>query len=391
MEFQGNTVVLAAPGAISPAGSARASAGVVVVYQQLEDQSWEATQTLTGDFADRQENFGSSIDLQGDRMIIGAVDDSGIDVPPGSAYIFERDETGFWSKVQRIQASDGQSRDQFGYSVGLNGDRVIVGAPHTYPLEVAGSAYIFDRDLNGNWIEAETLTSFDSEESTADHFGVKVKLLEDGVAIVGAPIYDNYHGAAFVFKAAGESWNEYRQLLPRSKVSFSQFGSQIADFDGKFAVASSQREVYNYIYDFKQPQISKPVTVTSGGEQEFTWHALDADIAEWWLYIGSSALRPKNYFDSGSLASDILSVNVANLPVDGSNIYAKLWYQLNGDSSWYYTDANFSAYGLSPKLPATNQALNSLVPAIPSRGMAMIPGRVSIGSTLAQVWEEMTI
>ena len=66
----------------------------------------------------------------------------------GSAYVFVRSGA-TWSQEAKLNAADAEAFDQFGRSVALSGDRVLVGAfgedPDLGggPLDDAGSAYVF--------------------------------------------------------------------------------------------------------------------------------------------------------------------------------------------------------------------------------------------------------
>ena len=73
------------------------------------------------------DNFGdrSGISIDGDYALIGAYSD---DDQRGSAYVFKRDGT-TWTEEQKLLASDGESGDQFGFSVSIEGDHAIIGAP----------------------------------------------------------------------------------------------------------------------------------------------------------------------------------------------------------------------------------------------------------------------
>jgi len=74
--------------------------------------------------------FGSSVGISGDRAIVGAPNLPGYEDSPGSAYLYERDESGpdNWGEITKITASDGALGDEFGESVAISGDTVIVGA-----------------------------------------------------------------------------------------------------------------------------------------------------------------------------------------------------------------------------------------------------------------------
>ena len=82
----------------------------------------------------------------------------------GAAYIFNRDQGGAdnWGQVTKITASDGELRDEFGRSVSISGDTVVIGAPKNDDNgSNSGSAYIFNRDQGGadNWGQVTKITA----------------------------------------------------------------------------------------------------------------------------------------------------------------------------------------------------------------------------------------
>ena len=50
----------------------------------------------------------------------------------GSAYVYTRDTAGDlasnWTQVAKLTADDGAASDEFGYSVSIDGDTMVIGA-----------------------------------------------------------------------------------------------------------------------------------------------------------------------------------------------------------------------------------------------------------------------
>ena len=103
----------------------------------------------------------------------------------GAAYIFERNQGGAenWGQVQKLTASDAAVNDQFGRSVAIDVDTVVVGA--WLKNSNAGAAYIFERNQGGaeNWGQVKKLTA--SDAAAGDDFGSSVSINADTV-VVGA-------------------------------------------------------------------------------------------------------------------------------------------------------------------------------------------------------------
>lgn len=180
--------------------------GSVYVFQRDGDGAWVEVQELLSSDGRRGDDFGKAVAISGETLIVGARlgdDNGGPDV--GSAYVFERDAEGVWVEVQELHASDGVSADLFGESVAVSGETVVVGAyfhdPHDGNGVVAGSAYVFERDAAGNWIEVQELLA--SDGVAWDFFGDSVAV-SARTAFVGATEDGDYHpsgsGYAYPFE-----------------------------------------------------------------------------------------------------------------------------------------------------------------------------------------------
>ena len=99
-------------------------------------------------------------------------------------HIFLKNVDGTWSETAKLNASDGASDDRFGVSVAISGDAAIVGAPGDDDVgNSSGSAYVFNKSVDGTWVEAAKQTA--SDDAAEDYFGRSVSISED-TAIVGA-------------------------------------------------------------------------------------------------------------------------------------------------------------------------------------------------------------
>lgn len=105
---------------------------------------WNEEQKLSASDGDPGAVFGSSIAVNGNRIIIGANQDNENGYQSGSAYIFEWDGN-TWFETVKLLASDGSSDDFFGISVSLSGDEILIGASRNDDNgNNSGSAYFYD-------------------------------------------------------------------------------------------------------------------------------------------------------------------------------------------------------------------------------------------------------
>jgi hypothetical protein len=74
-----------------------------------------------------------------------------------------------------------------------------------------------------------------------------------------------------------------------------------------------------------------------GATVTFAWSA-GTNVQEYTLWVGSSPGSAQYYIRSTGLSR---SVTVTGLPTNGSTVYVKLWWKVNG--SWQSEDYTFTA------------------------------------------------
>ena len=195
------------------------------------------------------DQFGRSIDISGDTIIVGAHQDNIADSSnQGSAYIFVKIGA-TWVEQQKLTASGGKTGDIFGYSVAISGNSVIVGTPH---CDVGnkidqGSAYVFVR-RGSTWVQQNQLIAHDG--AAGDKFGGSVAIKGE-IAVFGAYQDDvGKHpdqGSVYVFKKnseGGNNWSEVDKLLASDGGANDSFGLEsIAIRDNTIIVGAYQNDV----------------------------------------------------------------------------------------------------------------------------------------------------
>jgi len=199
--------------------------------------TWSQQAQLAASDGAGQDCFGYSVALDGETALVGApYDDVGATTDQGTVYVFARSGT-TWSQQAQLVASDGAGQDCFGESVALAGDTVVVGTSwhDANATTDQGAAYVFVR--NGTtWSQQAQLVAADG--ASQDRFGYSVAL--DGeTALVGAP-YDDVdsdvnQGSAYVFVRSGTSWSQQAQLIASGGASQDRFGYSVA-LDGETAL-----------------------------------------------------------------------------------------------------------------------------------------------------------
>ena len=215
---------------------------------QLEIASVPDAVAVTGD------EFGSGVDIDGDRLVIGAPHDQASGQSEGAVYTFLRDRAGtpddpsddgwvFEAKLIGPAKEDTWSPPEFGSDVSLDGDRLLVGAPraHTAVSDFPGAAYVFQFD-GASWVLEDALEAADGENG--DEFGREVSL-SGNHALIGAHADDDLadrSGAAYVFHRAGGSWAFQAKLHGDTDVDEDAFFGWSVALDGDRALVGAVNE-----------------------------------------------------------------------------------------------------------------------------------------------------
>jgi hypothetical protein len=214
--------------------SAEPNTGAAYVFTRA-GALWTQQQKLFASDANANDRFGCSVSVKDNIIVVGAYRDDGFS---GSAYIFTRVGS-VWSEHQKLTASDRAQDDYFGNAVATDGNVIFVGAykdNNTGSVRVkddAGSVYVFDRQ-GTTWIEGDILNASDSNRR--DYFGCSVAL-DGNLAVIGAYECDinsvSDTGAAYVFAKTGAAWVEQQKLADTIDPNGSEdFGRAVAVANG---------------------------------------------------------------------------------------------------------------------------------------------------------------
>jgi hypothetical protein len=166
-----NTVLVAAP----YDDDEGADAGAVYVFS-FDGSTWAQVQKLTADDGATGDKFGYSLGTSGVWAVIGAPGDDDDGGESGSAYAFRFDGAD-WTQDQKIRAPDGDPGDEFGTSVDVSGGTMMVGAPgDDTEADDGGIAHLYLR-CSSRWKHRGWVTlpgAFDG-----DRFGVFVAVSGD--------------------------------------------------------------------------------------------------------------------------------------------------------------------------------------------------------------------
>ena len=163
------------------------NSGSAYVYR-FDGTEWQEDAKLTAPDADAEDFFGGhGIDMRGDIIVVGSAgDDDGGD-GSGSAYVFRFDGVA-WNDEAKLTASDAAAWDEFGHSVAVGEDVIIIGSRNgdafarEEPVVNSGAAYVYRFD-GLDWIEETKLCAADPE--MGDGFGRSISITGN-LVVIGA-------------------------------------------------------------------------------------------------------------------------------------------------------------------------------------------------------------
>lgn len=190
--------------------SAAMDAGAAHVFVKT-NSGWVFEQKLVAPDFGSGRWFGYSVAIDGERLVVGSPKADGDTLGAGAAYIFHR-INGVWTALPKIVADDGKPGDMFGQAVDITGTSVIVGSPRSDAKGMdSGAAYVFIWDENA-YEQQKKLVSPDLK--AGDHFGAAVAMHVD-TAVIGAPEADVLgadSGTAYIFFREGNLWSQQKKL-----------------------------------------------------------------------------------------------------------------------------------------------------------------------------------
>ncbi|MBD8526798.1 FG-GAP repeat protein [Pseudomarimonas arenosa] len=232
---------------------------------EISDASWASLRLAVGKTLGQQamlrpssdagegqteQQFGESVAISGDTVLIGAYrDDILANANQGSVYVFTRNAD-TWSVEAKLTANDGAANDLFGISVALDGDTAVVGASFDDgSLVDQGAAYVFVRSA-GIWTQQSKLIA--SDATVGSNFGRDVAIAGDTVA-VGAEFADvapgEDQGSAYIFTRSSGVWTQQARLFAADGSSNDRFGCAVA-VDGDTALVGAHDDGSGSTYVF---------------------------------------------------------------------------------------------------------------------------------------------
>lgn len=175
----------------------------IYITDKTEENSFETSQTIDVSVKEQR-----AIVVGGNVLVVGLPNET---EERGAVYVYSKNSTGTWRKIQRIVPTDGQVDAEFGFKVDMDDDVMVIGAYNDRDIErKIGSAYVYRH--NGNLWEFEAKLAPPDDGKIAD-FGRVVAIMRNFIAI-GDQAYDplskpKHKGAVWIYEynTSSKSWS----------------------------------------------------------------------------------------------------------------------------------------------------------------------------------------
>ena len=285
------------------------------------------------------DQFGYSVSISENNMVVGAPHPD--NNAAGAVYIYQY-SFGSWEYLQKIVTPSGASTDNYGSSVAISGKTMVVGAYGDGEKGVnAGAVYVFVFD-GINWVFQQKLIA--DNLVPGDIFGYSVAIEKD-VIVVGSPNKYSSRGSAYIFVKDVDGWRELEELTDVDYVGAEKYGWSVALDENAIVVGSP-----NYSDD-TSPLNSGAVYVYKKNTSDWM---LDKKLQ------GSSVNSYDSFGYSVDVSGDVIVVGAPNSLNRSSH---SVYIYMNKKGEWLETDR--ISYGKSPSI---------------GRSVAVEDGRIVLGA-----------
>jgi len=254
-------------GNVAAVGSRGAGEGGAVYVYRFNDTDWvQEGDRLESTSSQDSDQFGYSVSISDDVLIVGVRKGDGNSINSGKAYIYRFIADEWWQEAE-LFTDDGELNDNFGYSVAISDNWAIVGAKYNNDNgDYSGSAYFYF--FNGSsWNELQAFHG----PTPGQNFGQSVAISGD-TAIVGAYGDDDNgasSGAAYIYELVGGVWQEEPKLTAYDGGIQDYFGGSVS-IDGDTAVIGAWQNDNGSVYVYQKLESGwsgiEPKLVADDGE-----------------------------------------------------------------------------------------------------------------------------
>jgi len=222
------------PGSLAPT----IDAGSAYIFSR-SNTTWNERNKIIASDSSASDFFGSSVAIDGNNVLIGAYGDDDLADQSGAAYFYSRQGSSWIEESKIVPSQAGPAN--FGRSVSLRNNTAVIGAPqdHDGSFIFKGASYIYVWDMV-NWNFEQKI--FSSDGSAGDNFGFSVSIGQN-ILLVGAFRADHTlladPGAVYSFLRTNSVWRQRKKEIADDAAANDWFGFSVG-IDSLYSVVGAR-------------------------------------------------------------------------------------------------------------------------------------------------------
>ncbi|KAL9188109.1 hypothetical protein ACHAXT_006487 [Thalassiosira profunda] len=229
--------------------------GAVYVYQRNSTGLWHRVQRIVAPDSAVDAEFGFQVDIYEDAMAIGAYQDRV--GKKGSVYIYRHKEDG-WTLEQKLAPVDEKIRN-FGMAVAIKGSRIAVGdrafggtgdEKLDPPGLKKGAVWLYEHNrATQKWTQMNEIMTSDQ---CSNWFGVSLAFTYDYGLLIGCPRDDMNAGSVYYYAPSETGYEFIQRIVPRQRGPNMMFGDmdQISVYGNALVVGTDTKSADGTVHVF---------------------------------------------------------------------------------------------------------------------------------------------
>ena len=292
VDISDNYIVVAAPEAEVDGDKA---AGKVFVYEKI-DGKWKAVSELNASDYGILERFGGRVKIDGDRIVVTSSAKHNGNRAAGKVYIYKR-ENGKWIEESILTEGDGVADNLFGFQISISGSYAVIATHETQEV------YVYKYD-GLKWSHLQTL-----EGESSDEFGKSISIFDETI-VIGEPEANvktedgsktkRRAGKVHVYELKNSKFEHVKTLTAKELNNWLEFGDCV-DISGDYIAVGAPEAKVNGVSDAGMINIF----IKKNGEWVYL-KTITAEVIEASAYFGETIALTEDYVVVGN---SIASVN----------------------------------------------------------------------------------
>ncbi|MBL1418228.1 MAG: LruC domain-containing protein [Moritella sp.] len=235
VSISGDLAAIASPGSSNDDGA-------VYVYKRT-GSNWILNTTIIPDSEFKSKQFGAAVSIYEGYLIIG--DGESGKTKEGSAYIYKYDDyDDTWTKQATLKGGLVTRAANYALSVAISKDYAVIGArmendPHGNNEIKKGAVYVYKRKDNV-WMNQAKLTA--NAGLSGDQFGNSVAIVGEHI-VIGAENMNSSSGAVVLFKLVDDVWQEQSSFIAADGASQDNFGHAVGVSESYVTVGAHNKKI----------------------------------------------------------------------------------------------------------------------------------------------------